>query len=225
MGAAIMDNSNKLVTAAGWLGLLAATMVGIGESLMQFTPSGGIEDIHNYLYFNDISSTRLSRGHFMSVLFAPFYIAGYWFLSQKLKPAGPRQSRVFFWIGAYAFAVGTAWIGQRIFLAGTVHEIANGQNLQNLLAEFSAYNEPFVNVLRVAMLVVSVFWVKLILTGKTAFPKWMAIFNPITLLALIAASYFLGTKLGLYLFPAAMNVTHFIIFALALAFGRGKTQA
>jgi len=196
--------------------------VGVGEFSLQYTPNGGIEDIKDYLYFNDVSARRLTFGHFIAVLSAPLYMLGYWHLSKKLEPAGPKQAKAFFLIGAYAFAVGTAWIGQRFFLAATVHEIAAGQDIKTLLTLFSEHNEPFVNVLRIAMLIVSVLWIKLILTGKTAFPKWMAIFSPIVLLAAMATLYFTGTKVGLYVFPVAMNATHFIVFALAMITARDK---
>ena len=212
------------VTWAGFAGCLGAMLVGIGEFSMQFTPNGGIEDVKGYLYFNDVSATRLSFGHFIAVLAAPLYILGYWHLSKKLEPAGSKQSKVFFLIGAYAFAVGTAWIGQRFFIASTVHEIAAGQDLKALLTTFSEHNEPFVNVLRLAMLIVSILWIKLILTGKTEFPKWMALFSPIVLLALMFVLYFFKTTIGLYVFPVAMNATHFIIFALAMFTTRKKAN-
>ena len=220
-----MSTNSKFITLAGLAGCLGAILVGIGEFSMQFTPNGGIEDVKDYLYFNDVSAERLSFGHFLAVLGAPLYMLGYWHLSKKLEPAGPKQSKAFFLIGAYAFAVGTAWIGQRFFLATTVHEIAGGQDLKHLLTIFSEHNEPFVNVLRLAMLIVSVLWIKLILSGKTAFPKWMAIFSPIVLLATMFALYFFKTKIGLYVFPVAMNATHFIIFALAMFTARDKNIA
>ncbi|MEP1230892.1 MAG: DUF6796 family protein, partial [Litorimonas sp.] len=175
-----------------------------------------------------VSDARLSFGHFIAVLSAPLYMLGYWHLSKQLEPAGPKQSKAFFLIGAYAFAVGTAWIGQRFFLGATVHEIAATQdatallNLKALLINFSEHNEPFVNVLRVAMVVVSVLWVKLILSGKTAFPKWMAIFNPALLLVTMVVLYLFNTTIGLYVFPVAMNATHFIIFALAMFTSRNS---
>ena len=220
-----MSTNSKFITLAGLAGCLGAILVGIGEFSMQFTPNGGIEDVKDYLYFNDVSAERLSFGHFIAVLSAPLYMLGYWHLSKKLEPAGPKQSKAFFLIGAYAFAVGTAWIGQRFFLGTTVHEIAAGQDLKPLLTTFSEHNEPFVNVLRIAMLLVSILWIKLILTGKTAFPKWMAIFSPIALLATMATLYFTGTKIGLYVFPVAMNAAHFIVFALAMLTARDKNVA
>ena len=216
----MMTTNSKFITLAGIAGCLGAILVGIGEFSMQFTPNGGIEDVTDYLYFNDISAERLSFGHFLAVLSAPLYILGYWYLSKKLEPAGPNQSKVFFLIGAYAFAVGTAWIGQRFFLATTVHEIAAGQDLKAQLTLFAEHNEPFVNVLRLAMLIVSVLWIKLILSGRSAFPKWMTIFSPIVLLATMFALYFFKTEIGLYVFPIAMNATHFVIFALAMLTAR-----
>jgi len=217
-----MQTHSKFITFAGVAGCLGAILVGMGEFSMQFAPNSDITDIKDYLYFNEVSAARLSFGHFIAVLAAPLYILGYWHLSKKLEPAGPKQAKAFFLIGAYAFAVGTAWIGQRFFLGTTVHEIAAGADLKEQLTIFAEHNEPFVNVLRLAMLIVSILWVKLILTGKTYFPKWMALFSPILLLAVMFGLYFAKTSIGHYVFPVAMNATHLIIFALAILTTRRK---
>lgn len=204
------------VRAAGWAGLLGALLVGLGEFWLHFAPSGGIEDVTDYLYFNEVTPEHLSRGHFLAVLSAPLYLLGYWFLSKHLEPAHKIASKAFFLIGAYAFIVGTAWIGQRFFLGAAVHEISAGTNIKNLLTLFSNHNEPLVNVLRLAMVLVSLIWVWLVLSGRSNFPKWLAIFSPVFLLAFMFGLYFLKTRLGLYVFPAAMNAAHFILFGLAL---------
>lgn len=207
---------SNFILFAGWVGLLASILVGAGEFSMQFTPNGGIENQTTYAYFNEVSNKRLSFGHFIAVLSAPLYILGYWFLYKKLERAGSRLALIYFLIAAYSFIMGTAWISERFFLAETVHAIAAGDHLQGLLTTFSKHNEPFVNILRVGMVFVSIIWVRLILTGKTAFPKWMAIFSPLPILVILFLLYNSKTTIGLYLFPMAMNVTHFIIFSLAL---------
>ncbi len=212
--------NSKAVTLAGLAGLLGAILVGVGEFNLQFTLNGGIEDVKDYLYFNDVSPERLTFGHFLAVLSAPLYLLGYWHLSKRLEPSGKTLSFFFFLIGAYAFTVGTAWISQRFFIASTVHEIARGTDIKSLLTIFSEHNEPFVNVLRLAMVLVSIIWIYLIMKGGTFFPKWMAVFSPIVLLAIMFALYFFKTTIGLYVFPVAMNATHGIIFALSLLFGR-----
>lgn len=209
-------NSVNWIRLCRWAGLLASILVGTGEFLLHFTPDGGIEDVHTYLFFNEVSETRLSWGHYIAVLSAPLYVLGYYFLSKQLEPAGRKQSKVVFVVGAYSFMIGAVWIGQRYFIGETVHAIAAGADIGTLLTSFSEHNEPLVNFLRVAMVVVSVLWIKLILSGRTAFPKWLAIFSPIVLLASFAGLYFAKTTIGLYLFPIAMNATHFIVFGLAL---------
>ena len=170
------------IRACGWAGLLASILVGTGEFLLHFTPDGGIQDQTSYLFFNEVSESRLSMGHYIAVLSAPLYVLGYYFLSKQLEPAGRKQAKAVFVVGAYSFMIGAVWIGQRYFLGETVHAIAAGTADQALLTAFSEHNEPLVNVLRVAMLIVSILWIKLILSGKTPFPKWLAIFSPIVIL-------------------------------------------
>ena len=62
----------------------------------------------------------------------------------------------------------------------------------------------------------SVVFVIAILKGGTYYKKWMAIFNPIVILLLVFSTLFWAKDLGKHLAPIAMNVTHFILFALSL---------
>lgn len=209
---------NSHVQIAGWLGLLGAILVGAGEFILQY--SAGADYAHGYDYFAQVSKFRITLGHFLSVLAAPLYVAGYWHLSKRLDPHGSKIGRIFFIVGAYAFIVGAAWMGQRAFLALTVHEIAGGADLKNLLSHFSALNEPFVNVLRAAMVIVSVLWVFQIFRGRSAYPKWMTLFSPALILGGIIGLYIAVPKLGGLLIPNAMNVAHIIVFSLSLWTGK-----
>ena len=162
-------------------------------------------------------------GHFFSTLAAPLYILGYWHIGQMFIRGG---SRIYGWIitllGGYAFMVGNAWLGGRIYLALTAHEIADTTDpvivnqLSQLLADFGNHNEPLVNALRLAIVVVSIFWIWRIAIGKTLYPKWVAIFSPALILGVIFTLYFTGINAGVWLLPAAMNVVHLIIFSLSL---------
>jgi uncharacterized protein DUF6796 len=210
-----MDHNSGLGRFAGWVGLAGALLVGVAEFLIQFNTAGGYERA-GYEYFQQISSERLTLGYYLAVLSAPLYIVGYWFLERLLLPSGRALAAAFFLIGAYAFAIGAVWLGERAFLAFTVQAISEGAASPELLHRMASYNEPLVNVLRVAMVAVSVLWVVLILRGRTALPKWMAIFNPATILASIFALYWAAPSVGVYILPVAMNVTHVIIFGLAL---------
>ncbi len=207
------------ILLTGFAGLAAALLVGAGEFMLQFNSLGGYEAA-DYAYFGRVPIERLTAGHFLAVLAAPLYVVGYWHLFKMLEPAGPKLSCVVFLLGGYSFIIGTAWISQRVFLGLTVHEIQAGANLSGLLAIFAAHNEPLVNVLRVAMLLVSGIWIFLIMSGRSHYPKWMALFSPFAILASIFALYFIIPAIGLYVIPIAMNVTHAIVFGLSLIAAR-----
>lgn len=204
----------KFARLCGWLGLLGATLVGLGEFLLQYTPNGGYET--GYAFFADVPKARLTFGHYISVLAAPLYLMGYWHLAYHIDRDAGRIRKVFFCLGAYGFVIGSVWIGQRVFLALTAHDIASGQNLENLQAAFAAHNEPLINVLRLTVLMLSILWVFQILKSRADYPKWMAIFSPLALLVLVVLLYTFVPAIGKYLLPIAMNAAHFIIFALSL---------
>jgi len=214
--------TDKTLSWTGVAGFLAALLVGIGEFTLQYSPLGGYEK-EGYVYFANVTKEKLTTGHFFSTLAAPLYILGYWHLGQMFIRGG---SRAYGWIiillGGYAFMVGNAWLGGRIYLALTAHEIANTSDpiivnqLSQLLADFGSYNEPLVNALRLAIVVVSIFWIWRIAIGKTLYPKWVAIFSPALILGVIFTIYFTGMSAGVWLLPAAMNVVHLVIFSLSL---------
>ena len=218
-----MDNqTRRWLIITGWAGLIGAFLVGVGEFTLQFSPEGGYEAT-DYSYFGRISLERLTAGHFISVFAAPLYVVGYWHLGQMFIQGGSRVAgRVIFLLGGYAFIVGAAWLGGRIYLALTVHEITAASAdlepaLTSLLEQFARHNEPLVNALRVAMLVVSALWIVLIARKKSLYPRWVAWFSPIVLLGLIFLTYFLvSPAIGAWLLPAAMNVVHMVVFGLSL---------
>lgn len=214
--------AHKTLLWTGIAGFLAALFVGIGEFTLQYSPLGGYEQ-EGYVYFANVAKDKLTTGHFFSTLAAPLYILGYWHIGQMFILGG---SRLHGWIitllGGYAFMVGNAWLGGRIYLALTAHEIADTSNplittqLSELLADFGRHNEPLVNALRLAIVVVSIFWIWRIAIGKTLYPKWVALFSPALILGVIFTVYFTGMSAGVWLLPAAMNVVHLIIFSLSL---------
>ena len=225
----LTDNHNdyRQLLIAGWIGLIGAFLVGVGEFTLQFSPLGGYEE-ESYSYFARVSETRLTYGHFFSVLAAPLYLIGYWHLGQMFIRGGSVKSGWFITLfGGYAFVVGTAWLGGRVYLAYTAHAIANStspettQVLTALLGTFGEHNEPLVNALRLAMLIVSILWITLIIKGKTLYPRWMATFSPIAMLTTIFVTYFyISPTIGAWLLPAAMNVVHVILFALSISVTR-----
>lgn len=76
--------------------------------------------------------------------------------------------------------------------------------------------ETLVQLLRVIVLAISIIFVTAILKGNTLYPKWMAWFNPVLILATVFLLFFLMPSIGNFIAPTAMNVTHVVVFSASL---------
>ncbi|PIQ37141.1 MAG: hypothetical protein COW59_08815 [Lysobacterales bacterium CG17_big_fil_post_rev_8_21_14_2_50_64_11] len=211
--------SRRLLLLTGALGALAALLVGIAEFAMQFSPAGGYEAA-DYGYFAQVPGWRLSAGHFLGVLAAPLYLAGYLHIFLAMRPAPPWLRISVLLLGSYGFVIGAVWLGSRVYLGLIVHTqtaAMNGDLLTALLASAAAHNEPLIQVVRAAIGAASLLFVGAVLSGRTLYPRWIAAFSPIALLAAVFASYLLVPAIGIYLLPTAMNIAHFAFFVLSLA--------
>ena len=203
-----------VLVLTGLAGLAGALLVGTGEFLLQFSPAGGYGDAA-YTWMAQIPFARMQAGHFLAVLSAPLYLAGYWHLGKMLTRTNPWPGRFVMALGGYGFMVGAVWIGQRAMLGATVQAIAAGRADPALLHTLAALNEPLVNVLRVVIVLISLIWVVQIARGQTLYPRLMALISPALLLAAIFALYAWRPAYGAYVLPTAMNTTHAALFALS----------
>jgi hypothetical protein len=213
--------SERAVVVAGLVGLLASILVGSAEFSLHFISTldyGGPE----YEFFLGASTARLGYGHFVAIFAAPLYFAGYWHLFQRMKPAPATLRLLLMVLGIYSFAVGSVWIGSRVYLAILVQALdvaATDESrslLTGLLEAASFYNETILIGLRVGVLGLSAIFVWLVATGQTSYPRWFAALNPIFLVIVCFLVYFLIPSIGGYLMPIAMNVAHFILFGASL---------
>ena len=214
-----MTRENSTARLAGLFGLIGALMTGLGEGLLQYAPGADFADM-SYSYFAAIPISRQSAGHFISVLSAPLYLLGYWHLTRNIAPARPRLSNALFLLCAYAFIIGEAWMAERYFLAATAHAIEAGAATPALLEDFSRHNEPFVNVLRVAISVFSLAWIWLVATGQSRYPRFLAAASPGLVLGAIFLAWIAVPSIGEKFLPTAMNTAHAVVFALSLLFVR-----
>ena len=213
--------SDNIVYAAGLVGLLASILVGSAEFSLHFTSTldyGGPA----YEFFVGTSTARLGYGHFVAIVSAPLYFIGYWHLFQRLKP-GPELPRlIFMMLGIYSFAIGSVWIGSRVYPAILVQALAGATNdetrllISGLLERASFYNETILVGLRLGVLALSGVFVWLVASGQTSYPRWFAALNPIFLVIVCFLIYFAIPAVGGYLMPIAMNVAHFVLFAVSL---------
>lgn len=205
-----MNLSNKQLLL---IGLLASVIVGIGEYMLHYLPTGPGGEIS---MLQDVPLGRASKGHFLVVFGAPLYFAGYYGLKNIFKPTSPLLARLLFVAGVLSFAVGGVWVSSRYFAAEVLQRSVGTPDHAFYLQSYEDHYQVLVWALRILVASVSVIYVLIILKNKQGFPKWLAIFNPIILLIIVISSLVWFKALGNHMAPIAMNVTHFIFFGLVL---------
>lgn len=201
--------SINIIRRFGWLGILASLLVGIGEFLIHFSPSG-FEDAP-FQWLRNVPDYRISTGHFLVVFGVPFYVFGYWHLYLALRPGSKRLAEAVLSLGIFAFIIGGMWVSSRAMLTQIVKTGDAG-----LLAYYDSHYEILVQFLRIIVLALSIAFAWAVWRGGTLYPKWMAFFAPALPLALVFLSYLAIPAFGRFLVPTAMNVAHLVLFSASL---------
>jgi uncharacterized protein DUF6796 len=198
----------------GIIGLLASFLVGAGEFLLNFDALARYSEI-NYDFMKGTSNRDLNTGHFIGVLSAPLYLVGCWHIYLMLKPASKTWAMAAFLISAYGFVVGAVWIGSRASI-GTLANLPDTIQIQMLIELYQFRYETLLTVIRLTTLVLSLIFIGLVLTGKSHYPRWVAIFNPITLILASFIVFAAFPAIGKYPLPIALNVAFFIFFIISI---------
>ena len=205
---------NKL-RLSGIIGLIGAIVCGTGEFLLHYDP---LARFTGYDFMADISDQRLTAGHFFAVSGVSLYFVGVWHIAEMLRPAGEKLSIAFRFIGWFGFLYGAMWMSSRAMIGSTVHypDLVDGSNLIEL---YQLRLESLLQIIRVTTLIISVIYIKMVLTGNTRYPKWMAATSPIVLLLMNFVIFMVAPSIGKYVMPIALNVGFSVFFLLSLTFG------
>jgi len=211
----------KKLRLTGILGLIGALICGTGEFLLHFDPQARFS---GYDFMADISEGRLTAGHFFAVFGVPLYFIGVWHIAEMLRPAGEKLSKVFQIIGWIGFVYGAMWMSSRAMIGSIAHhpELTEGTNL---VALYELRLETLLQIIRITTLIISGIYIKMVLTGKSRYPKWMAATSPIVLLLMNFVIYLIAPSVGKYVMPIALNVGFSIFFLLSLTFGDTRDRA
>jgi len=212
-------NNNSAIVATGFIGLLGALLTGTGEFLLHFDDLARFGPENQFLL--GISEQRTTLGHFFGVLGAPLYLVGCWHIYLMLKPANPTWSLIAFITAAYGFVIGAVWIGSRASLSALVNS-PESSALMPLLGLYDLRYETLLWVTRITVLLLSAIFIWLTLTGRSNYPKWMALLNPILLLLASFVVFVVAPDIGKYLMPIALNVAFFIFFLLSTRIAHKK---
>jgi len=207
------QNASKLY---GLIGIIGAFIVGIGEFYLHFSKQV-LAISESYGFFQYVSTEHLYLGHFIAIIGIPMYFVGYIHIYLMLKSGNKNLAKLIIFLGFVAFSVGGVWVGSRAFLGNIVHfkDQIPINTYKAILDNYTNLLESLVNVLRIVILLLSIFFTTAILIGNTFYQKWMALFNPLVIL-LLFLSTLLIPSLGKFIVPILMNITHFVWFGLSL---------
>ena len=198
--------------------MLGAILCGTGEFLLHFDECRlGLGET-GFDFMINTSETRLNIGHFFAVFGVPLYFVGVWHIAEMIKPADEKWSKALFLIGSFGFLYGAMWMSSRSSIGSLVHH-ADLIKDTNLIDLYNLRCESLLNIIRITTLVISIIYIKQVLTGLTRYPKWMAATSPIVLLVMNFIVLLVAPEVGRYVAPIALNVGFSLFFMLSLTFG------
>ena len=212
------------IKLTGLIGLLGAILCGTGEFLLHFDECRLGRGETGFDFMINISEARLNVGHFFAVIGVPLYFVGVWHIAEMIKPAGERMSKALFLIGAFGFLYGAMWMSSRSSIGSLVHHVDLIKDT-NLIALYNLRCESLLNVIRITTLVISIMYIKQVLTGQTRYPKWMAATSPIVLLVMNFIILWIAPEVGRFVAPIALNVGFALFFTLSLTLGNTRELA
>ena len=212
------------IKLTGLLGLVGAILCGTGEFLLHFDACRlGLGET-GFDFMINTSETRLNIGHFFAVFGVPLYFVGVWHIAEMIKPADEKWSKALFLIGSFGFLYGAMWMSSRSSIGSLVHH-ADLIKDTNLIDLYNLRCESLLNIIRITTLVISIIYIKQVLTGLTRYPKWMAATSPIVLLVMNFIVLLVAPEVGGYVAPIALNVGFSLFFLLSLTFGNTGNHA
>ena len=210
------------IIVTGVIGLMASILVGIGEYLLHYDPLARFRE-GGFDFMQGIDASRTTTGHFFGVFGATLYPIGCYHIYLMLRQAGERAAQTAFFIGAFGFIVGAVWIGSRASISALT-QLPVTPEIANLIDLYNVRYETLLTVIRITTLVLSIIFIWLTLTGKSNYPRWMAILNPFVLILASFVTYLVAPQLGKHLMPIALNVAFFIFFSLSLFHARDNNK-
>jgi len=89
------------------------------------------------------------------------------------------------------------------------------ETFQILIDYYVLHSESLLQVVRTTTLLTSLGFIFMVLSGKTLYPRWMALLNPIIFLILSFVLFWVAPSLGKYTLPIALNIGYFLFFTIS----------
>lgn len=211
------------VLALGLAGIIAALLTIISDFILIGRPNSA----YSFLKLGtesmaDIAQWRITAGVFIGVVMLPFQIAGLIPVYYGLKPSGRIMPLIVVITNAHALIMGVAFHISYAFIGSgwkLYYETGSGNKLTSeIVKRFDFYWKVIVVIMLTELLFSSIIYVLIIMTGKTLYPKWMAILNPLCVsLFMFPFIFILPAPVGGFIAPAYLNISTMVYFSFSTA--------
>ena len=176
----------KKILNTGIIAISALLLVGISDIIMLYRPTAGNVGYADRL--KEISELRIFIGALLGTLIMPLSITLAYQLWIALKNVGKIIAGITAITMAYFIALAAVLHWSFLFIGITYRKIIQNITLFNIIAEdFNTYLKIISMLVGIILLVCSIFLIIAILTKKSLYPRWMAIFNPAVIVIVIKA--------------------------------------
>jgi hypothetical protein len=180
MGDNVMTNSKTIVflgvvtTFGAFMGILADCFSAWSPntSEMETAFSVSLDNIRGF--YDGKPRWTFVLGNYFGVIFIPLHILGFFLSYHALKPASPKWAIVYLAVSVYIIPVGVGLHGTLAFI-GDIIQFGN----EGLINGIRIYWEPWAFYLVFGYSIASILILTLILTGRSLYPRWVALVSPI----------------------------------------------
>jgi len=212
-----------IVLALGLVGIIGVLLTIVSDLILLGRPNNAFSFLKLGMgteTMADIAQWRITLGSFMGVIVLPFQIAGLTSVYHGLKPSGRVMPLLVVITNAHALIMGVAFHISYAFIGSgwKLYYImgAGNKNASELVKQFDFYWKILVIIMLTEILFSSIVYVSLILKGKTLYPKWMVILNPLCILLFMFPIIFLiPAPVGGFIAPTYMNVSTMVFLTFS----------
>jgi hypothetical protein len=199
-------NTLRFIRIAGIVAALLAVANGIGDIFYQAVPDGVYDTNMEFMWRVPESSQRI--GAYVGLFVIALVWMGYWHVYQGMKKAGHWLALPPFIIAMWTLGIGCALHFGLFYPALVGHQILASSGdvapvLESLHASMLHANFNLGYVYQIGVAVFSLWLMVLIFMGRTYYPRWFGIMNPLFLTIAYVLLVPLIPRYGTYLDPAA----------------------
>jgi len=210
----------------GIIGMFAAILGGLGDLLMLYNAEGGYEK-QDYMFLMPISTWRVIIGYYLGIIFIPLQLIGFGLVYHAIRPVGRKITWPTIFMVVYILIIGVVYHAMLGGLSQFMHlkkqTFIDAELFQLTLNHYRMILEPISVVLYFSFIVAGMVLGYLIQTGKTAYPKWANLFNPLLMHLLFLGVYLVNKPIGSALLITGLNFSLFILFLLSVLLFWNKT--